>query len=214
MNKIKQFGENIDGFSIPVLNEREIRAAAGILFFIMFVSIVQAGQGNFTFIKYAVTLFMLDMSIRLFVNPRYSPFLFLGRMIVIKQNPEYVGAEQKKFAWYIGFAISSAIFIQIVLTNTYSPISGIACMLCLFFLFFETAFGICIGCKLYSLVKGKKAQYCPGEVCEVKNRTEIQKLSSGQFLSTAVFILILTIVIFLFNDYFSLHPSGIWYPGE
>ena len=32
MSKIIKFGEDVQGYSIPVLNEREIRAAAGILF--------------------------------------------------------------------------------------------------------------------------------------------------------------------------------------
>ena len=38
MSKIVQFGENVEGYNIPVLNEREIRAAAGILFLFMFIS--------------------------------------------------------------------------------------------------------------------------------------------------------------------------------
>ena len=33
MNKAKQFGETVEGYNIPVLNEREIRASAGILYF-------------------------------------------------------------------------------------------------------------------------------------------------------------------------------------
>ena len=32
MNKVFKFGEDISGYSVPVLNEREILAAAGILF--------------------------------------------------------------------------------------------------------------------------------------------------------------------------------------
>ncbi len=32
MSKLINFGENVEGYAIPVLNEREIRAAAGILF--------------------------------------------------------------------------------------------------------------------------------------------------------------------------------------
>ena len=31
-NKIIKFGEDVDGYNIPVLNEREVRAAAGLLF--------------------------------------------------------------------------------------------------------------------------------------------------------------------------------------
>ncbi len=42
MSKIFKFGEDVTGFSIPVLNEREIRAAAGILFVIMFISIISS----------------------------------------------------------------------------------------------------------------------------------------------------------------------------
>ena len=38
MNKTKQFGETVEGYDIPVLNEREIRASAGILFLVMFWS--------------------------------------------------------------------------------------------------------------------------------------------------------------------------------
>ena len=36
MSGIIKFGEDVEGYNIPVLNEREIRAAAGILFLIMF----------------------------------------------------------------------------------------------------------------------------------------------------------------------------------
>lgn len=34
MNKIIRFGEDVEGYNIRVLNEREIRAAAGILFWL------------------------------------------------------------------------------------------------------------------------------------------------------------------------------------
>jgi len=57
-NKTLKFGEDVEGFNIPVLNEREIRAAAGLLFLIMFISIlVVFFKGNFLMLKYAVTIF-------------------------------------------------------------------------------------------------------------------------------------------------------------
>lgn len=40
MNKIIKFGEDVKGYNIPVLNEREIRAAAGILFLATFFSLM------------------------------------------------------------------------------------------------------------------------------------------------------------------------------
>ena len=38
MKKANQFGETVEGYNVPVLNEREIRASAGILYFFMFFS--------------------------------------------------------------------------------------------------------------------------------------------------------------------------------
>lgn len=40
------FGERIEGYSIPVLNEREIRAASGIMFVFALMSLVIAQVGN------------------------------------------------------------------------------------------------------------------------------------------------------------------------
>ena len=49
MNRIIQFGEEVEGYSIPVLNEREIRAAAGMLFLLMFSAIYTViMKGDFT----------------------------------------------------------------------------------------------------------------------------------------------------------------------
>ena len=138
MNKIIQFGETVEGYNIPVLNEREIRAGAGILFLLMFISIlVVLLQGNFLLLKYGVTIFLTDIIIRVFVNPKFSPILVAGRLIVRNQTPEYVGAAQKKFAWLIGTGLGSIIFIHLVIVNAFSPITGIICFTCLIFLFFE-----------------------------------------------------------------------------
>src|SRR6478672_5144414 len=166
-NKLIQFGENVEGYNIPVLNEREIRASAGILFLATFISLMLIlFKNNFLPIKYVITLFLIDFIIRVFVNPKFSPTLIIGRLIVGNQVPEYVGALQKKFAWIIGMILSATMFIFMVLINSYSPITGIICLICLLFLFFESAFGICLGCKVYSIFNKGKTQYCPGEICD------------------------------------------------
>ena len=189
MNKIIQFGENVEGYNIPVLNEREIRASAGILFLATFISLMLiVFKNNFLPIKYVITLFLTDFIIRVFVNPKFSPTLIIGRLIVGNQVPEYVGAQQKKFAWIIGVALSATMFIFMVVVNSYSPITGIICLICLVFLFFESAFGICLGCKFYSMFYKEKAQYCPGEVCDVKSKQDIQKTSRVQLLIVFAFI--------------------------
>ena len=96
MKKIVQFGETVEGYNIPVLNEREIRAAAGILFLFIFISLMLIlFNRDFLLAKYSITLFLTDFIIRVFISPRYSPSLIIGRLIVRNQVPEYVGAKQK-----------------------------------------------------------------------------------------------------------------------
>ena len=55
----------------------------------------------------------------------------------------------------------------VVINNVIGPINLIVCASCLVLLFFETAFGICIGCKVYNLFNKEQAQLCPGGVCDV-----------------------------------------------
>ncbi|MES2108143.1 MAG: DUF4395 domain-containing protein, partial [Bacteroidota bacterium] len=80
MKKVIQFGEHVEGFEIPVLNEREIRAAAGILFLVIFSAYVRIIlAGDFVLAKYAITLFFTDFLIRVFISPRFSPSLVMTR---------------------------------------------------------------------------------------------------------------------------------------
>ncbi|MFN8254316.1 MAG: DUF4395 domain-containing protein [Bacteroidales bacterium] len=211
MSKIIRFGEQVAGYNIPVLNEREIRASAGILFLILFISLMLIiFKGNFLMIKYGITGFLTDFIIRVFINPKFSPTLIIGRLIVRNQNPEYVGARQKKFAWIIGVVLAATMFILMVLVNSYSPITGIICLICLIFLFFESAFGICLGCKFYPLFFKDKVQYCPGEVCDVKSKQDIQKTSWLQMMIILAFIVYLSVAGFLFNDRFSIKPHALF----
>lgn len=211
MKKVIQFGENVEGYSIPVLNEREIRAAAGILFLTMFISIQQAADGDFTMLKYAVVGFLVDMLIRVFINPKYAPTLIIGRFIVRNQTPEYVGARQKKFAWKVGIGLAITMLVLLVIVNSISPITGIICFICLIFLFFESAFGICLGCKTYPWFFGKEnLQYCPGEVCEIKSRHEIQKTSWNQLFIVLAFTAFIVAVYFVFGDFLKVAPFDLF----
>ncbi len=211
MKKFIKFGEDVEGYSIPVLNEREIRAAAGILFLMMFISIQAAAtRGEFLMLKYAIVIFLTDIAIRVLVNPKFAPFLIIGRLIVKNQVPEYVGAQQKKFAWIIGLTLAIIMLVLQVIVNSYGPITGMICMICLIFLFFEAAFGICIGCKFYSWIYKEKAQYCPGEVCDVKARQDIQKTSGVQLLIVLGFIAYIVLTVYLFNDNFSKQPFPLF----
>ena len=211
MSKLIQFGEKVEGYDIPVLNEREIRAAAGILFLIIYTSVLSVFMTeNFLMLKYSVIIFLTDIVIRVFINPKYAPTLILGRLIVRNQVPEYVGAQQKKFAWIIGVVLATTFFTLSVVVNSYSPITGIICLICLIFLFFEAVFGICLGCKFYSIFYKEKAQYCPGEVCDVNEKQDIQKTSIPQVLIVITFIAYIVLIANFFNDYFVVPPYDIF----
>jgi len=210
MKKIIKFGEDVEGYNIPILNEREVRAAAGILFLATFTSLMFIlFKGNFIPIKYVITLFLIDFMIRVFINPKFSPTLIFARLIVHNQTPEYVGAAQKKFAWIIGVVLSATMFFFFIIVNAYSLITGIICLICLIFLFFESAFGICLGCMFYPLFFKVKPLYCPGDVCVVKQKEDIQKTSKVQLLILATFIAFTFLIGYLFNDNFSVNPYDL-----
>jgi Domain of unknown function (DUF4395) len=211
MSSTVKFGEVVPGYNIPVLNEREIRASAGILFVFMFISLMLIiFKGDFVMIKYVIMVFLTDMIIRVFISPKYSPTLIIGRLIVSRQNPEYVGAAQKRFAWMIGIALATMMFLLMVVLNTYSVITGLTCLVCLIFLFFESAFGICIGCVFYKLFYKEKAQYCPGEICDVKAKQDIQKVSVNQIIIVFGFLAMVILMTFLLSDILSEKPGNLW----
>lgn len=201
------FGEKVDSFPIRVLNNREIRATAGIMFLSASVALLFIMlKGNFVPIKYALSIFVLEFATRLFLNPQYAPLLIIGRIIVSGQNPEYVGAEQKKYAWVIGFSISVIMFFLLVVVNAYSAITGIACLLCLILMFFESAFGICLGCKIYGLIKKDKVQLCPGEICDLKSKSQIVNVSSSHRLILLALVVFVLLLYLFFNDDFAILP--------
>jgi hypothetical protein len=177
----------------------------------MFISILTViFKQDFTMLKYAVTIFLVDIVVRVFINPRFSPSLIIGRLIVSNQTPEYVGAQQKKFAWYIGISLALIMFVLLNIVNSYSPITGIICLICLIFLFFESAFGICLGCKFYSMVYKEKAQYCPGEVCDVNTKQDIQKTTWAQLLIVVAFIAFIFLLVVLLQDTYSVPPYDLF----
>lgn len=209
--ELLQFGEEVTGYKGPVLNEREIRAAAGILFLVMFISLVFIlFKQEFLLIKYVILVFFTDFIIRVLINPRFSPTLILGRLIVGGQIPEYVGAPQKKFAWTIGLVLSGLMFFLLVILNSYSIITGFTCLVCLVFLFFETAFGICLGCLLFRIFYKDETRHCAGETCEQSKKHVVQKISGGQFLSLLSFTFLILLVSFFLNSYFRDKPKNLW----
>lgn len=194
MSEIFYFGEKLEQFNVRVLNEREVRAGSGILFLFAIISFTNALLlKNFYFIKLFIVFFFIDFFIRVIINPKFSPTLILSRFIVSNQEPEYVGAPQKRFAWAIGLVLAFIMFFVIVVYNITGILNLLVCLLCLTLFFLETAFGICVGCKIYNFFNKEKAQLCPGGACKIKRKEEIQMISKIQVIIVAVFVALIAI---------------------
>lgn len=183
-----EYGEKVPGYEIRVLNEREARAAAGILFALGILSLLNAvmlGHGMVT--RFFIGFFTLDFVIRV-IQPRYAPSLLLGRLFVQNQTPEYVGAIQKRFAWSIGLLLALPMFYTVTLHFIPTLSKVFICILCLVLLFLESSFSICVGCKIYEYIFKKSAKYCPGGVCEIKKKEPIQTFNTAQKIIVAITI--------------------------
>jgi hypothetical protein len=178
-NPIISFGEFIEGKEYKVLNERAVRASAGImLLFGIFAFINGFILKNYSVIPYIVGFLLLNFLVGVFINPKFAPTMFIAKWIVSKQTPLYVGAIQKKFAWSMGIGLSAVVFLlslQLITNPAFFPPVCILCLTCLILLYFETAFGICIGCKFYFLAiklklikEPKRRPNCTGDSCSIK----------------------------------------------
>lgn len=199
IKKFFEYGEKVDGYDIRVLNEREARAGAGILFAVGIISLLNAiflGHGIVT--RFFIAFFTLDFLIRV-IQPRYAPSLLLGRLFVKEQTPEYVGAVQKRFAWSIGLALAIPMFYLLVINWQPSPIKVAICVLCLLLLFFETAFSICLGCKLFEFITRNKSQYCPGGACEIKKKEKVQTFTTAQKIILSVTIVAIVAALYSYT---------------
>jgi hypothetical protein len=107
--------------------------------------------------------------------------MVIGQWLVRRQQPEWTGAPQKRFAWSIGFVLALTMLYLVVIKGVVGPINLVVCGLCLLLMFFESAFGICIGCWLYNRMRPDQAQLCPGGACEYRPDSKDQ-LKLGQML--------------------------------
>lgn len=174
------FGEFQEGTKYKVLDERVMRASAGIM---LLLATIASTNGfllqRFEVIPYIAGFLVLNFSIGIFINPKFSPTVFLGTIMVRNQSPLPIGAIQKKFAWSLGLVLSSVIFVLSLLLQHdifYFDSVCLLCIVCLILLFLETAFGICLGCQLYFAALSLKIlpepnqgerPNCMGDSCEV-----------------------------------------------
>ncbi|WP_449282429.1 DUF4395 domain-containing protein [Leucobacter sp.] len=165
---IPRIGRVVPGYTIPVIDERAVRAAARILLLLGGAAFATAVfTGTTRPLQPFGMYFMIDMLLRVTAGDRWSPTLFLGRLAVRRQPPEWVGAPQKEFAWWLGFGLALAACASMGLFAAPFQLTLALCGLCLLLLFLETAFGICVGCALQSRFGGRPPRYCAGGSCGI-----------------------------------------------
>ena len=192
------YGEEVVGYDVRVLNEREARAAAGILGMLgTLVLFIAIGFGHVIVARIYLSFLFFDFVARVF-NPRYAPSLLVGKFIVRDQKPEYVGAAQKRFAWGLGWLISFPMVWWFVLHWDITFYKVLICVLCISLMFMESAFAICVGCVIYKWVMKNAPQYCPGGVCEMRVKEPIQMFNPLQKFIGAMTIVALVTGIYLF----------------
>ena len=116
--RIGQFGTVIPGLTIngapapyPVLNERAVRAGAGITFAAGLFAFFHAWYlDDFLFLQWLVAILLIDFFIKVLIGPHFSPLSIFANWVVAKQTPEYVGAIQKRFAWSIGLSLAAVMW--------------------------------------------------------------------------------------------------------
>lgn len=161
-----RIGRIVPGYTVPVIDERAVRAAAGILFLLGGAAFATAFfTGSTQPLQPFGMFFMIDMLVRVTAGDRWSPALMLGRLVVSRQRPEWVGAPQKEFAWWLGFGLALMACASMGLFATPLWLTLALCGICLSLLFLETAFGICAGCALQARFGKRPPQHCPGDTC-------------------------------------------------
>lgn len=195
---LTEYGEHVNGYGTTVINEREARAAAGILFMLgMIVIFVGIGYNHIIVARVYLAFLFVDFTARMF-SPKYSPSLLMGKFVTRNQKPEYVGGLQKRFAWTLGWFISLPMMWWFVLHWDITFYKVMICVLCLFLMFFETAFGICIGCMIYKWIVREDPKHCPGGVCEMKTKEPVQRFNPIQATIAVLTVTFFVVGIYLF----------------
>ena len=193
-----EYGEKVPGYNVHVINEREARAAAGILATLgMIVIFVGIGYNHIIVARVYLAFLFVDFTARV-ISPNYSPSLLLGKFIVRNQKPEYVGGLQKRFAWTLGWLISFPMLYWFVLNWDITFYKVMICVLCLTLMTLESAFSICVGCMIYKAITREDPEHCPGGVCELRQKEPIQMFNPLQKVIAALAAIGLVVGIYLF----------------
>jgi hypothetical protein len=180
------YGQRVPGLTVNgkeleagVVNENEVRAAAGIT---LVIAAVAFGYAYFTHLyiplQAVASFFFLEFLIRVTAGIQYSPTGIVAHAMTRRQPPQWVSARPKRFAWTLALGLG---FAMTIITNgaierPYLPRT--LCLICLALMWMETAIGLCLGCEIHGLLvrrgwatKDPDFEICANGVCDVSERT-------------------------------------------
>jgi uncharacterized protein DUF4395 len=176
-----RFGQRVSGLVVdgkalfaPVYNENEVRAAAGTTMVIGAVAFSYAYFDHlFLPLKIVTSFFFVEFLIRVTIGFQYSPVRVVSRAITRSQPPDWVSAKPKRFAWTLGLAMAAAMTV-ITNVNIHGYLPRSICLVCLVLMWMESVLGLCLGCKIYSLLVKRgwrsndaEIEVCAGGACEL-----------------------------------------------
>ena len=159
-------GEWVGGIDVPVVNERAVRASAGMLFLAGFSAwLYGVITGDLQPMRLFGIIFAVEMYLRLLVGTRFTPTLIIGTLMTRAQRPEWVEARSKTVAWGLGFGMALAGCLALGWLGLPPAIAQTVCGVCLALLYAEAAFGYCLGCELARRFAREKPALCAGDTC-------------------------------------------------
>ncbi len=152
-------GRRIQGLTVggrelraPVVNEREVRAAAGITMAVGAVAFSYAYFAKqYAPLQATAGVFFVEFLVRVTAGFHHSPVGRIAHAMTRGQPPEWVSAKPKRFAWTLGLVMAGA---MAAITNAgirgYLPRT--ICLVCLTLMWMEAVLGLCLGCKIHGLL--------------------------------------------------------------
>jgi hypothetical protein len=158
----------------PVVNEHQVRAAAGITMALGVVAFAYAYfEHRYWGLQVVSSLFFVEFLVRVTAGISRSPAGLLAGWMTRRQPPDWVSAKPKRFAWTLGLVMAGAMTI---ITNDgirgWLPRS--ICLVCIALMWLESVLGLCLGCEIHALMvrcgwarKDEAFEICAHGACDV-----------------------------------------------
>ncbi len=178
----KVYGELVPGLVVNgkavtggMVDERKVRAAAGLTLILGAVAFVYAYFAKFYRpIEMITIFFFLDFVLRVSAGLKYSMTGQVARLLTWGRKPEWVSAKPKRFAWSIGIVMSLAM-VYITNTGIRGALPLVMCMICMIFMWLEAVLGLCLGCEVYAFLQRRgwigrdpEIEVCADGVCAIE----------------------------------------------